>query len=259
MNDFRHSCLDREKLVGTFAAIPHPVGVEVTGAGRSRLHLHRLGACPDRPRHDRERACAPPTCHGVPAIVRVPGHAPEAIAAALDSGAAGVLVPRVSTAAQAAAAVKASRYPPAGERGVGPGRAAGYGYRILDYLAAANAEVWSAVQVETAEGLANADAIAATDGVDLSSSARAISPCRSARSAPTARPGSARRSGRSSPRPAHARQDRPASSARRRKTPAAGPAAAPAFHPLPATPCSSAPAPRRRHAAARKTAPEAPS
>ena len=35
MKDFRHRCLDREMLVGAFAAIPHPVGVEVTGAGRS--------------------------------------------------------------------------------------------------------------------------------------------------------------------------------------------------------------------------------
>jgi 4-hydroxy-2-oxoheptanedioate aldolase len=78
-----------------------------------------------------------------------------------------VLVPRVSTAAQAAAVVKASRYPPAGERGVGPGRATGYGYRIFDYLAEANSSIVVAVQVETAEGLANVDAIAATEGVDV--------------------------------------------------------------------------------------------
>ena len=101
-------------------------------------------------------------------MVRVPGHAPEAIAAALDSGARGVLVPRVSTAAQAQAAVKATRYPPLGERGVGPGRAAGYGYRIPEYLGRAPMrKIVVAVQVETAEGLANADAIAATDGVDV--------------------------------------------------------------------------------------------
>ena len=79
----------------------------------------------------------------------------------------GVLIPRVSTAAQALAAVKASRYPPQGERGVGPGRAAGYGYRIFEYLAGANDEVVVAVQVETAEGLANVDEIAATEGVDV--------------------------------------------------------------------------------------------
>ena len=105
--------------------------------------------------------------HRVPAMVRVPGHAPETIAAALDAGARGVLVPRVSTAAQAQHAVRASRYPPQGERGVGPGRAAGYGYRIFEYLAAANRQVLVAVQVETAEGLANVAEIAAADGVDV--------------------------------------------------------------------------------------------
>jgi 4-hydroxy-2-oxoheptanedioate aldolase len=100
-------------------------------------------------------------------MVRVPGHAPESIASALDAGAAGVLVPRVSTAAEARAAVMATRYPPIGSRGVGPGRAAAYGYRIPDYLSKANEELVLAIQVETAEGLANIAQIAAVDGVDL--------------------------------------------------------------------------------------------
>lgn len=63
--------------------------------------------------------------------------------------------------------MKASRYPPKGERGVGPGRAAGYGYRIPEYLAAANDRTVVAVQVETAEGLANIETIAAVEGVDM--------------------------------------------------------------------------------------------
>jgi 4-hydroxy-2-oxoheptanedioate aldolase len=63
--------------------------------------------------------------------------------------------------------VKASRYPPHGERGVGPSRATSYGYGIFDYLAEANDSIVVAVQVETAEGLANVDAIAATEGVDV--------------------------------------------------------------------------------------------
>ena len=64
-------------------------------------------------------------------------------------------------------AVKAARYPPEGERGVGPGRASAYGGRIFDYLAAANSQTLVAVQVETAQGLANAGEIAAADGVDV--------------------------------------------------------------------------------------------
>jgi 4-hydroxy-2-oxoheptanedioate aldolase len=166
MQNFRGRCTGGEVTIGTFAAIPHPVAIEVTAAaGVDFICIDWEHAQIGRERiEDLVRAA---DVHGVPAMVRVPGHAPEAIAAALDAGAAGVLVPRVSTAGQARAAVQATRYPPAGARGVGPGRAAAYGYRIPDYLVAANEKLLLAIQVETAEGLANIDAIAAVDGVDV--------------------------------------------------------------------------------------------
>jgi len=166
MKTFRDRTVAGTRLVGTFAEIPHPVAIEVMAqAGPDFICIDwEHGQIARDQIENLVRAC---DVKNVPAMVRVPGHAPEAIAAALDSGAQGILAPRVSTAAQAAAVVKAARYPPAGERGVGPGRASGYGYRIFDYLAEANSSVVVAVQVETAEGLANAGAIAATDGVDL--------------------------------------------------------------------------------------------
>ena len=163
MSEFRQKCIGKTSLVGSFAAIPHPVAVEVMAlAGLDFLCIDWEHA--QIARDTIEAMVRASDVHRVPAMVRVPGHAPEAIQAALDSGAQGVLVPRVSTAAQAAMAVKFSRYPPLGERGVGPGRAAGYGYRIPEYLAAANDRIVVAVQVETSEGLANIEAIAAVDG-----------------------------------------------------------------------------------------------
>lgn len=166
MQNFRQKCTSGAAVVGTFAAIPHPVAIEVAAASgvdflcidweHSQIARDRI--------EDLIRAA---DVHRVPAMVRVPGHAPESIAAVLDAGAAGVLVPRVSTAAQAAAMVQATRYPPAGARGVGPGRAAAYGYRIPDYLSEANDSLLLAIQVETAEGLANIGEIAAVEGVDL--------------------------------------------------------------------------------------------
>ena len=166
MTGFRERCIAKATLIGTFAEIPHPAAVEVTAqSGPDFLCIDWEHAQISRDMIETMIRAA--DVHRVPAMVRVPGHAPEAIQAALDSGAQGVLIPRVSTAAQAAAAVKASRYPPMGERGVGPGRAAGYGYRIPEYLASANERIVVAVQVETAEGLANIDAIAAVDGVDV--------------------------------------------------------------------------------------------
>lgn len=166
MSDFRRNCIERKLLIGTFAAIPHPVAIEVTAvSGVDFLCIDWEHSQISRERiEDLIRAA---DVHGVPAMVRVPGHAPEDIAAVLDAGAAGVLVPRISTAEQAKAAVQATRYPPLGARGVGPGRAAAYGYRIPDYLAKANAELTLAIQVETAEGLANIADIAAVDGVDV--------------------------------------------------------------------------------------------
>jgi 4-hydroxy-2-oxoheptanedioate aldolase len=166
MQNFRQRCTSGEPVIGTFAAIPHPVAIEVAAAsGVDFLCIDWEHAQIGRDRiEDLIRAS---DVHQVPAMVRVPCHAPEPIAAALDAGAAGVLVPRVSTAAQAAAMVQAVRYPPVGVRGVGPGRAAGYGYRIPDYLAKANQSLLLAIQVETAEGLANIEDIASVEGVDL--------------------------------------------------------------------------------------------
>jgi 4-hydroxy-2-oxoheptanedioate aldolase len=166
MSEFRQKCIGKTNLVGSFAAIPHPVAVEVMAqSGLDFLCIDWEHAQISRDMIETMVRAA--DVHRVPAMVRVPGHAPEAIQAALDSGAQGVLVPRISTAAQAAMAVKASRYPPKGERGVGPGRAAGYGYRIPEYLAGANDRIVVAIQVETSEGLANIEAIAAVDGIDV--------------------------------------------------------------------------------------------
>ncbi|GAA1425909.1 HpcH/HpaI aldolase family protein [Agrococcus citreus] len=108
----------------------------------------------------------------VTTIVRVPWNDPVIIKQALDLGAVNVLVPMVSTAADAAAAVRAARYPGAagereGARGIGSAlaRSSRWG-RIAGYVPDADAHVSVTVQIETAEGVANAAEIAAVDGVD---------------------------------------------------------------------------------------------
>jgi 4-hydroxy-2-oxoheptanedioate aldolase len=166
MSGFRQKCIGQERVVGVFAAIPHPVAAEVSAAaGPDFLCIDWEHSQIGRDRiEDLIRAS---DIHGVPAMVRVPGHAQEWIAAALDAGASGVLVPRVATATQARAAVMATRYPPIGERGVGPGRASAYGYRIPDYLETANSNIVLALQIETADGLANIQEIAGVEGVDV--------------------------------------------------------------------------------------------
>ena len=71
-----------------------------------------------------------------------------AIAAALDAGTEGVVVPRVSSAAEARAAVAAARFPSIGRRGRGPSRATASGVEISSYLGRANDELLLAVQIE---------------------------------------------------------------------------------------------------------------
>src|SRR5262245_59581289 len=97
-------------------------------------------------------------------VVRVPWNDPAIIMKALDAGAYGIIVPLVNTAAEAAAAVAACRYPPVGMRSSGPLRAALYGG--ANYQAEANGDIVVLTMIETKEGLANLDAICATPGLD---------------------------------------------------------------------------------------------
>ena len=86
---------------------------------------------------------------------------------ALDSGAHGILVPLVSTAGQAKAAVSFAKYPPVGVRGIAAAAASRYGMDLATYLRTANDETFVGVQIETREALDHLEEIAGTPGVDL--------------------------------------------------------------------------------------------
>ena len=99
-------------------------------------------------------------------VVRPPWNDQVIFKKLLDIGARSLLVPMVSTPAEAQAAVTATRYPLAGTRGVAGGiRANRYG-RMSDYHAKASDDICLLVQVETQEGLDNIEAIAEVDGID---------------------------------------------------------------------------------------------
>jgi 4-hydroxy-2-oxoheptanedioate aldolase len=82
----------------------------------------------------------------------------------LDEGMLGIVVPMVNNTADAAAAARACRFPPRGERSWGWGRARVYG---SDYPEWIDQQIFLAVQIETAEAVRNAEAILATPGVWL--------------------------------------------------------------------------------------------
>ncbi|MDQ7988939.1 MAG: aldolase/citrate lyase family protein [Candidatus Dactylopiibacterium sp.] len=104
---------------------------------------------------------------GASPVVRVAWNDKVLIKRVLDIGAQTLLIPYVQDAAEAAAAVAATRYPThGGQRGfTGLSRASRFG-RIKDYHEHAHEEVCVIVQVETLEALAQIEAIAAIEGVD---------------------------------------------------------------------------------------------
>jgi 2-keto-3-deoxy-L-rhamnonate aldolase RhmA len=105
--------------------------------------------------------------HGVPAVVRVETDERIRAGRVLDAGAAGVMFPRLDTAAAAANALSHLRYPPAGDRGVATyNRACGFGLRP-EALDTANDSIVGIVQIESVQALENVEAIAATAEVDV--------------------------------------------------------------------------------------------
>lgn len=100
-------------------------------------------------------------------VVRVPIGDVVTIKQVLDLGAQNILVPMVSSAAEAEQLVASVRYPPHGCRGVGSALARSARWnRVDDYLAHADEHVSLFVQIETAQGAEAATAIASVDGID---------------------------------------------------------------------------------------------
>lgn len=158
--------LASEPLLGTFLGMGSPIAAEIAGkagfdwvlvdtehgAGDYGALVQQLQALSGSP-------TAP--------IVRVAWNDPVAIKRALDAGASGIMVPYVNDAKEAAAAVAAVKYPPAGIRGVARStRAAAFGVTFEQYLETANDNTFVVAQIETPKAVANADQIAATEGVD---------------------------------------------------------------------------------------------
>ena len=100
-------------------------------------------------------------------LVRVASNDTVAIKQVLDIGAQNIIVPMVSSAAEAKAAVAATRYPPEGVRGVGSALARSARWNRVDRYLQESAEHTSlTVQIETAAGVDAAAEIAAIDGID---------------------------------------------------------------------------------------------
>ena len=101
-----------------------------------------------------------------PCLVRVPALDEAWIKRALDAGAEGIIVPQVSSAAEAEQAVRFAHYPPRGTRGLGTARANRYGLGLAGHLGRAAERVMVVVQAETAAAVANIEAITRVPDID---------------------------------------------------------------------------------------------
>jgi 2-keto-3-deoxy-L-rhamnonate aldolase RhmA len=110
-------------------------------------------------------------CHlyDIDAMVRVPTREKTELYRYLEDGAAGLMIPHVSTVAEARDLVRSTKFPPLGERGFDNAGLDSdyYLHNIDDYAAWAHAETFLTVQIETPEAVENVEDIAAVEGVDI--------------------------------------------------------------------------------------------
>jgi len=100
-------------------------------------------------------------------IVRVVWNDMNAIKRALDTGAHGIIVPWVSDKEMATNAVRYSRYPPEGLRGIAASRpASAWGIPSSEYLEIANEKIFVAVQIEREEAVEKVEEIVSVENVD---------------------------------------------------------------------------------------------
>lgn len=156
-------------VLSTFMALPSLRAAQVvarTGLDSVIIDCEH-GCIGDRDMHDMVSGVAG---SGVSPIVRTQSPALPIIKKALDTGAHGILVPMINTAAEARSVVAAAKLPPAGVRGQGSAFSC---FELgmdspAEYVAQANASIITMVQIESKEGLANVNEICQVDGIGTS-------------------------------------------------------------------------------------------
>ena len=160
---FRQRLKDHETLIGTIVSLASPEVAEVlSAAGFDLLFI-------DAEHSPLEALTIQHILQGAgstPCLIRLARADEVSIKKALDVGAAGVIAPMVNSAEQAAQVVRWARYAPLGTRGVGVGRAHGYGFKFQEYVSSANDETVVVVQAEHSDAVNNMEAIVQVPGVD---------------------------------------------------------------------------------------------
>lgn len=172
VNRFKKALAEGRPQIGVWSTLPSPYVSElVAGAGFDWMLLdteHTPSDVPLMLQQLQAVAAAQPAAGCAPCVpvVRPAWNDPVLIKRYLDVGAQSLLLPFVQNAEEARVAVAATRYAPAGLRGMGGSMRASHFGRTADYVARAHEELCVLVQVETREALTQIEAIAAVEGVD---------------------------------------------------------------------------------------------
>ncbi len=161
--NFANRVRSGEVLTGTLVSLPSPEVCELlANMGYDWLFIDaEHGAFNPQQAQNMLQAASPTPC-----VIRVPIGETVWLKKALDIGAAGIIVPQVNNSSQAREIIQHCKYAPAGDRGVGIGRAHKYGIDFDRYLEKANEETAVILQAESCEAVDNINDIANLKGVD---------------------------------------------------------------------------------------------
>ena len=166
IDTFRKRLTDSEPLIGTFLKTPSAIVAEVLSYSDLDVFCIDTEHAPFG-RLDTDQCLAAFRAADKPSLVRVADDSATEIRSALDSGATGILVPHVTSAAQAEAIVKAAHFGEGGRGYAGSTRAANYTTKpMADHIADSAAHTTVIVQIEDIAALEHVAQIAAVDGVD---------------------------------------------------------------------------------------------
>jgi 2-dehydro-3-deoxyglucarate aldolase len=164
-NQFRRDLIARKLLIGCWSSLANPITTEVLGLACFDWLLldgehapNDLGTFIPQLMALKDSASAP--------VVRPMWNDTIMIKRLLDGGFYNFLIPFVESEEEAKRAVAATRYPPAGVRGVSVSQRNNRYGTVPDYFATVNDNICVMVQIESRKGVAAIDAIAAVEGID---------------------------------------------------------------------------------------------
>jgi 2-keto-3-deoxy-L-rhamnonate aldolase RhmA len=164
MNELVAAIADRGALLGTLVSVASPAMSEALSAtGLDWLFFDLEHSVLDLAAVQSMIQAMQPGCLS---FIRVEDPAGVYVKRALDTGCSGVIVPQVNSVAIAKALVQAAKFAPLGARGVGLGRAVGYGASLSEGLKRENQRTSLVAQIEHIDAVEVVGEIVALEGID---------------------------------------------------------------------------------------------